>query len=1724
MSALTPTPLPRLRPDEVTQPSVPMAMVADEHRRGGARSPAQWEAEAMALVDEADAREGAPAGALRYAAASLLEEEVGDVAAAMDHLRLALEDPPELTFRPVLRALRLHAVETGSFWTALDLLNFERKAAADPVERADLAVERATLLGHALDAPARAREVLEEALSQQPGHAAALLALEENTLGALGRGGGAADGALLQSVLERRLAGARSSGERGRLLCRLALLAEADPARIADALGLWLRALEEEDGKGELRQRADGKGELRLASLGASALARAGARRAAAALGRYPERARIVALEADATAGPERAGWLCLGAALARYRLGGPARADELIEAAHAADPADPAPLFAMTSAALATGQWAKARLALDRQAELSRDRDWAATLQGLGAHIAELHEGNDDAAAGRYRRLLEARASDPVALAALERIASRTGDAAGQVALAESAVDRSGEPAERAALAMRAAELAETAGHDLPRAAALARRALEAVPGYAPAAHLLERVLPALDRWDEMAKVVEVTAAPTSLGDAGTTVDAEAAVRLERLGALYEDRLADPGKALALYGEWVDLGTRRGAALGALLRAAEKAGDALVAAEAALRLGTEIPAFDKATRFAWCFRAGTIFEERAAADDEAVRAYEAALALAPGSRPVLAGLARAHHRRGRFEALAAVLTQQAANEANPASASSFEVEAARLFALRLGRLDDALAATSRALTFDPANVEAIAEHARLLQRLGRADELVAALGTLGQTVSDPVDKAAAYRAQAEVLEWQLGRRREALAAIERAVGTGADTRAAVAEDRLWRLVGRGAELRARHLKRLAAADEAVRAAGREAGRRPRGPGGAEVGLRLDLAWHLHDPEAALNVLQGALEAAPGDPAVLDAELALAFRFRRDREAAAAMEKLAAASDDDDTRAALWQAAARARERVGQTASETLPLLNRLVEARGTEETLTLFARAAARAGDSARLILARRRRAEAAVEPLLRAVLLWDLGRARLEARDLAGADAELARALDADGAFLPALAALAQLREANGDARSAAELYARLARLTKAPGRAADAFRQAARLYANQVRDDAMAARCLEEVLAIEPEAETDFEVLQVILRARGEDDRLAQVMRRRAAAGTLPKRRDRLLALAQLLHARDPVEAAAVLAEAVKLDPASVAVLARLADVEAEIGRSAEAIATYRAAIGASADPAAVSAAWARIGDIAERALADGDQAIDAYRNALLATPDDLAALNGLARGLTRRRDYREAAIVLRRLAALEAEPEARVGHLLTLGELLAGPADDPDGAASAFEQALALDPGNDQALDRLDEMLTRLDEPARLAAALGHYLEVAPTSRARRMRLAALWSGPLASPSRAVDELRIVVAASDTDVEARVELGRVLEGADRLTDAIAEHLALLRLEPLRVESLQALRRLCERAGQRRRAGRVAAALAALGLADPAEARAIREGRARWSPEARGTIATAEFESVLRHPDARHPATALLAAMSEVLPRLYGLALEDWGVTKQDRLPPRSDDPVRGLVGRVATLLGVEDGFEVYQARAIASQVEIEAGPPPSLLLPPGFTALPRQEAYLQLGRQLGHLRAGTYAIGRIPGKDLGLLVAAGVRTVYPGYGRGILPEEQLNDVSQKIARMLPRRQRRAFEQAALSFRDAGLFDGERWRGGLGHTGYRAALVASGDVLGAFEQIARADRRLAAAVLQPPEELWAVARTHAGVVEMIHFAIGEELGALNRRLGTD
>src|SRR4029078_283348 len=153
----------------VTQPNAPMPPSPEDARRGLTRSPAQWEAEALAMVEEADARTRVAVGIPRYAAARMFEDGVGDLAAAMDHLQLALDEPPAATFRPVLRALRLDALEAGRPGAALDLLDVEMTAVGTVAAKAELAVQKAGLLENPLGARDRARAVIEEGVELGPG-------------------------------------------------------------------------------------------------------------------------------------------------------------------------------------------------------------------------------------------------------------------------------------------------------------------------------------------------------------------------------------------------------------------------------------------------------------------------------------------------------------------------------------------------------------------------------------------------------------------------------------------------------------------------------------------------------------------------------------------------------------------------------------------------------------------------------------------------------------------------------------------------------------------------------------------------------------------------------------------------------------------------------------------------------------------------------------------------------------------------------------------------------------------------------------------------------------------------------------------------------------------------------------------------------------------------------------------------------------------------------------------------------------------------------------------------------------------------------------------------------------------------------------------------------------------------------------------------------------------
>jgi tetratricopeptide (TPR) repeat protein len=584
---------------------------------------------------------------------------------------------------------------------------------------------------------------------------------------------------------------------------------------------------------------------------------------------------------------------------------------------------------------------------------------------------------------------------------------------------------------------------------------------------------------------------------------------------------------------------------------------------------------------------------------------------------------------------------------------------------------------------------------------------------------------------------------------------------------------------------------------------------------------------------------------------------------------------------------------------------------------------------------------------------------------------------------------------------------------------------------------------------------------------------------------------------------------------------LAEAAELDPSHMPTLLALADLQEKLGRPAETVAVLVRVAGIAPGPEALVATWKRVGRLALQRLDDPARAAGAFENALLVDNEDAEAWEGLIEALNRQRRFPEAAACLRQLALTDNRAGVRFDHWMALAALLEGALDDPEGAAAAYEQALELEPAREDAHQALQKVLQRLDDPDRMARALQRYLGVFPQAAAERRRLAELLSGALSQPARAAEEWRVLVSQNPADRQARVALATTLERAGRDREAVAEHLAILNVEALRLESLRALRRLFDRLGERRRAHLALGVLVALGAASPEDERAVREARLRFVPEPRAPLGPGDFDNVIRHPGESHPATALLVAMGEAVSRIFPGRLEDWGARPTDRLPP--DDPARALVNIVARAVGVEGTFDVFVSPAGLAQVEAESLSPPALILPAHLLqTLPRQEAMMQIARWLGRLRAGTLSVARLPGKDLALVVAAALRTRDPNYGKGLVPEEALVDTSQKIVKLLPRKQRRPFEQALAAVGKAPALEVERWRAALSHTAYRTAVAVSGDVVGAIESVVRHDRRLAAAAAVGAQELWSAARKNAEVVQLVNFVLGEGLASLQDRLG--
>ncbi|HTJ47125.1 MAG TPA: tetratricopeptide repeat protein [Kofleriaceae bacterium] len=362
----------------------------------------------------------------------------------------------------------------------------------------------------------------------------------------------------------------------------------------------------------------------------------------------------------------------------------------------------------------------------------------------------------------------------------------------------------------------------------------------------------------------------------------------------------------------------------------------------------------------------------------------------------------------------------------------------------------------------------------------------------------------------------------------------------------------------------------------------------------------------------------------------------------------------------------------------------------------------------------------------EAKLRWLFRAAEVWESG-----AAEIGRAFVTLARALGlaqgapkGDGEVRARLHRLA----ADHDAWDRlASLYEQMGEAADTAAAAADLLMEVAAIRARQGRGRDAEAQ-YRRVLGMRPDDEIARARLENLYRNEGRWVELAASLEERTdprlgSAAPEAERPGLLRELAELytdkLHR--PHDAIDSLERLRQMVPADVAVLRRLGEIYAQVGRWSKVIESLQRVVEIADGTADAREAMRSIAQIYERELEIPERAIETYAHVVASWPDDAetwAALDALYQGLAR---WKELADVLRRRAALEREPEARAKLLARRAGVLLDWLGAPEEAAAALRHARTISPEDPILADQLVAALVKADRAREAVAVLQGRLE-------------------------------------------------------------------------------------------------------------------------------------------------------------------------------------------------------------------------------------------------------------------------------------------------------------------------------------------------------------------------------------------------------------------
>ncbi|SEU06983.1 tetratricopeptide repeat protein [Stigmatella erecta] len=350
---------------------------------------------------------------------------------------------------------------------------------------------------------------------------------------------------------------------------------------------------------------------------------------------------------------------------------------------------------------------------------------------------------------------------------------------------------------------------------------------------------------------------------------------------------------------------------------------------------------------------------------------------------------------------------------------------------------------------------------------------------------------------------------------------------------------------------------------------------------------------------------------------------------------------------------------------------------------------------------------------------------------------------------------------------------------------------------LRELARVQEERLGQKDVAFLALCRALQIDVADDTLREEVERLADETGSHEELAAVYEE--VADALPRGRlaERLYATLARVHDTrldDAPAAEGAFRKILEFDPTNATALDGLAAMFQRRGRDREYVVSLEQKLEAAGSIEARKGILKEIAHVYDTRIGDPQEAASALLRALELEPDveTLGVLTALYR---RQNAHADVASSLMRTRDLVATVEERARIQVEVAGVYERDIGDEEAAVVAYRQALEFDPNNSEALESLERLHTKLDQPAELLGVYERMLELSTDYRERvrvLFRSAGIWEDKYQNPANADACIEAILAIDPQNLQAiktLIRLRRAQARWEELIEAYERQLALV-----------------------------------------------------------------------------------------------------------------------------------------------------------------------------------------------------------------------------------------------------------------------------------------------------------------------------------------------